>query len=174
MKDVLKQWLEAQRRHSEGELSERESERVLTALFRALPYHAPTVALSRRVMLELGFAKPRPTAAAWSARALLLVSLLVLAAGLFSLPTLVLRVASPVGHLLGFGLSAIKLSAWWLAASVSIWRTLADIGHLISIVVATPEAMLGLALTISTGVVAFCLLYNLAAHDRSSRYADSA
>ena len=151
--NLLKQWLDVQRRHSEGELSEGESERALSALFRALPYHAPTVAITQRVMLELGFAKPKTTAAMWTARALLLVSVLGLSFGLLALPTLALRVVPAVGHLLGLALSAIKVSAWWISASVSVWQMLTDIGHLISVVLATPEAMLGLALTISTGKV---------------------
>ena len=101
MNNLLKQWLDAQRRHSEGELSEGDSERALTTLFRALPYHAPTVALSKRVMVELGFVKPETTAAAWAGRALLSASLLALAVGLLALPKLALEVLTPVGNLLG-------------------------------------------------------------------------
>ena len=172
MNDKLQRWLDAERRHSEGVLPDGESERTLTALFRALPYHTPTAALGKRVMLELGFIKPRMTAVAWAVRAMLLASLLVLATGL-ALPTLTLRVLSPVGHLLGLALGAVKVAAWWMAASVSIWQMLTELRYLFSLVLATPEAMLGLALTVSTGVVAFWLLYNLTVHDRSSRYADS-
>ncbi len=172
MNDRLQRWLDAERRHSEGVIPDGEAERTLTALFRALPYHSPTAALGRRVMLELGFAEPT-TPLAWAGRAMLLASLLVLATGLLALPTLTLGVLSSVGHLLSLALGAVKAAAWWMATSVSIWQTLTELGHLISLVLATPEAMLGLALTISTGVVAFWLLYNLTAYDRSSRYADS-
>ena len=173
MNDRLQRWLDAERRHSEGVLPASETERTLTALFRALPYHSPTAALGKLVMLELGFTKPRTTPVAFAGRAMLLASLLALATGLLALPTLTLAVLSPVGHLLGLALGAVKVAAWWMTASVSIWQMLTELGDLISLVLATPEAMLGLALTISTGVVAFWLLYNLTAHDRSSRYADS-
>ncbi len=173
MNDRLQRWLDAERRHSEGVLPDGESERWLTALFRALPYHSPTAALGKRVMLELGFTKPGTTPVAWAGRAMALVGLLVLATGFLALPTLTLRVLSSVGHLLGLALGALEVTGWWMVATVSIWQTLTELGYLISLVLATPEAMLGLALTTFTAVVAFWLLYNLTAHDRSSRYADS-
>ena len=168
---LVERFLEAEQR-----LSERHVERALTALFAALPYRTPAVGLVDRVLFRLSVV-PAPAAGPgllyWSTRVGLAACLMMVAGSLLWLPILLRSASSPIGHLVSVAVGSVELSASWLSAALSLWHFFSDIGEKVSLVLATPEATVGLAMAVFLQLAAFRWLYTLTLPHRSELYVDS-
>ena len=168
-KQRLKLWLEAEESGFEGR-----SEAALSSLFELLPDSAPSSAMVEKVLIEIGVSSSRDLSRllSWLVRAALAASLLLVASSVLWLPTTGLAFSLPLGRLAGGAVDAILALAGWLGAAVSLWRLLAAVGEMAALVLATPQALLGLGVATSVGLVAFYGLCNLTFRNRSSVYVD--
>jgi hypothetical protein len=165
----IRSWLEAERSGRDDEAS-----RALSGLLRALPELSPSPGLLDNVMLAVDASVVRPLSRlfSWAGRAVVAASVVLVAAAIVSLPLLRVTWSPEVGDVLAVASGLARLSKGWLDAALSMWGFLAAVVDTVTVVLATPQAMLALALMMSVGLAAFRWLYNLTLHERGTIYAD--
>ena len=165
-------WLQAEKHGSEQQASH-----ALTLVMGGLPQLVPSAQLVENVLLEIGLgldlARPASRLLSWSGRAALAASLLLVASAVLWLPALLLALSPEVGDLISLAGGLVSLVKGWFGVALSMWTFLAGVGETVAIVLATPQAILGLVLMISVGLAALRWLHSLTLHERSI-YADPA
>ena len=159
----------------QSEEAEEDSGTGLHSFFRALPSFSPQPAFVDSVMAELGFAPAYRLLpmASWGSRAALLVCLLFASSALFLVPLVRLIPLPQPGDLLAIGVAAAQLAAAWWALAVSLWGFLFAVSEKASLIFTAPEAMFGLFLTSSLGLLACRWLVSQTQQQRSSVYVES-
>jgi len=166
--DRIEQWKRAERSGDEAR-----SERLLTALMEALPMRAPSPSLVDAVLGELGLSgAPRSRFAVWSPRALLVAAVLVVALAVPLAPGLALVLLPSAGDVAGLVPTLLRWVAEGIALAVSVWSLLARVAGLVSLVLATPQALAALTATLALGWASFRWLDHLTSMHRSASHAD--
>ena len=179
---LFDRWLEAERRGADEDAS-----RALSRLMRALPHLVPSPRLVENVLLEIGrgaaglgaaglgapLARPLGRLFSWGGRAALVASLVLVSSVILWLPVLMIAWSPEVGDLLAAASGLVSLSMGWFEVALSTWSFLAGVGETTAVVLATPQAMLSLAVMMSVGLAALRWLCILTLQERSSIYADS-
>jgi len=165
--DILDRWLDAEHQdHAE------EAEAALQALFATLPPLGPPAGFADRVLLRAGLVPvPAPRslfASAWL-RAALVLSFLAISVSLLWLPqalhafTSLLSLSGLVRMLTGSVVEACQ----WLGSAVGLWELFLTVGHALAAPLKTPAVASAMVLCLLVSMVAFRVLRNLIARDRS-------
>ncbi len=164
----LRVWLQ-----SDGERGP--SETGLTALLRHLPDLSPPPGLADAVLRELGLSSPhRPlSVAVWGARAAIAASLLLTACAFLLLPLLRLVPLPQLSDLVSLTVLSVQVATTWWIAAVTFWDFLFAFAEKATLIFTAPEAMVGLAVTLLVGLVAFRWLLSLTHQHWSARYAET-
>jgi hypothetical protein len=149
-----------------------ELEDAWTGLLAELPDEAPSPDFAARVMQRLAGVRVavRDLAPRW--RLALAACLALLALSALALPALLTPLPIPVGGLIAALAGAVKAGAGYVTQSVSVWRFLTSVAQILSVVVATPQAIALLASFALLSGGALGALFELTRPDR--RTADAA
>lgn len=161
-------WLRAERRNRDAD-----AERALRGVFRSLPVPVPSRALLERTLAELGMS---PVAARphWVFR--WAVSLALVLAGLATAiygPVLfrAFSVGGTIDWFVDLGAGLLTSLSRLLAAAVALWDVIVRIGEAAGDVVATPQVLGVMLLTVLFGLATLRLLTGIVVVERSRYHA---
>jgi len=176
---ILRRWLTAETGAPDAERGAETAEEALFQLFRSLPPPAPPAGFAARVLARAGLASPPaalrlwPLAGVWRWAALVSMTLVGVAALVG--PTVILELLGGLSWSAPAELLADMVWAFGegLRRGLAFWELLARIGGALGRVVAQPTVMASLAAIVGIAALAFRVLLELTARDRSWSHAQS-